>query len=196
MTKNPVHHTPYLRNHTSYDCYLLYICIKWQYLQVFFHSLKILIFQVVRGLKGQKMAQNGKNFCLLRSIFQEPYIVWLSNVNVSNVIVQMYKMINLQVFFSDLKFWFSRLSGGWKCKKRPKMTKISVCRTLYIKNYISYDLHLWYTCMYKRIIFPGIFFIFGIIRRRGGGSGKRAKNGPKWQKFCLSHSISQELYII
>ena len=26
--------------------------------------------------------------------------------------------------------------------------------------------------------------------------GKRAKNGPKRQKFCLSHSISQEPYII
>ena len=60
------------------------------------------------------------------------------------------------------------------------MTKISVCGTLYFRNHISYDLHLWYTYMYKRIISRG------------------RKNGPKWQKikgqkmaqndkkFCLS----------
>ena len=94
-----------------------------------------------------------------------------------------------QVFFSMLKFWFSRLSAGWKGNKWPKMLKISVCRTLYFRNRISYDLHLWYTCMYKRITSLGIFFIFfkilifRIIRR-----GKRAKNGPKLTKFfvCLT----------
>ena len=69
-----------------------------------------------------------------------------------------------------LKFWFSRLSGGWKGKKWPKTLKISVCHTLHFRNHISHDLHLWYACMYKRIIPPGIFFfffkilIFGIIR--------------------------------
>ena len=63
-------------------------------------------------------------------------------------------------FFSVLKFWFCRLSRGWKGKKWPKMLKISVCRALYFRNHISYDLHLWYTYMYKRIISPGIFFIF------------------------------------
>ena len=29
MTKNYVHHAPYLRNHTSYDCHLWYTCVKW-----------------------------------------------------------------------------------------------------------------------------------------------------------------------
>ena len=40
-----------------------------------FFNFKILIFQVVKGLKGQKMAQNVKNFCLLHLMFQEPYII-------------------------------------------------------------------------------------------------------------------------
>ena len=31
----------------------------------------------VRGLKGQKMAQNDKTFCLSHSVSQEPYIIWL-----------------------------------------------------------------------------------------------------------------------
>ena len=46
----------------------------------FFHYFKILIFSFVRGLKGQKVVQNDKKFCLLHSISQEPYIVWLSFV--------------------------------------------------------------------------------------------------------------------
>ena len=43
-----------------------------------FLNFKILIFHVVRVLKGQKMAQNDKHFCLLHLIFQEPYIIWSS----------------------------------------------------------------------------------------------------------------------
>ena len=41
--------------------------------------------------------------------------------------------------------------GGWgggggveRFKKWPKTTKNYVCRALYFKNHISYDLHLWY----------------------------------------------------
>ena len=39
-----------------------------------FHFFKILIFLVVRGLKGQKLTQNDKKFCLSHSISQEPYL--------------------------------------------------------------------------------------------------------------------------
>ena len=45
---------------------------------VVFFNFKILIFQVIRGLKGQKMVQNDKNLCLSHLIFQEPYIIWSS----------------------------------------------------------------------------------------------------------------------
>ena len=105
-----------------------------------FFNFKILIFQLVKRLKGQKMAQNDKNSCLLHLIFQEPCIIYL---------------------------------------------------------------HLWYTCIYKRIIYPGIFFIFfllifGIIR--GRGCGKRVKSGPKWQKtlsfsLCISGTIHHMIVI-
>ena len=37
----------------------------------FFHFFKMLIFQVVREVKGQKMVQNDKIFCLCHSIFEE-----------------------------------------------------------------------------------------------------------------------------
>ena len=101
-------------------------------------------------------------------------------------------------FFVFSKFWFSVSIGRQKGKKWPKMTKIYVCCTLYFRNHISYDLHLCYTRMCKRIVSPGNFFIFfykilifeinsGWMGGRGGAWGKRAKNSPTWQKIlCLT----------
>ena len=40
-----------------------------------FFNVKIFIFHVVKELKGQKMAQNDKNFSLSHLIYQEPYII-------------------------------------------------------------------------------------------------------------------------
>ena len=63
--------------HTSYDNHLWYAIVKWWYLQVllsFFFT--ILIFWLVRRVKGQKIVQNTKKFCLSCSISQEPYIIW------------------------------------------------------------------------------------------------------------------------
>ena len=53
----PIPRTPYLRNRTSCDHNFWYTCVKWWYLQGFF---LILIFWAVRGLKGQKVAENEK----------------------------------------------------------------------------------------------------------------------------------------
>ena len=81
------------------------------------------------------------------------------------------------------------LSLWCKCVKMAQNDK-HFC-LLYL---ISYDLHLWYTCRYKRITSPGIFFFFffskfWFLRSLGVGvGGKRAKNGPKWQKI-LSASL-------
>ena len=43
--------------------------------RIFFSFFKIFIFQVVRRVKGQKIVQNDKKFCLSNSISQEPYII-------------------------------------------------------------------------------------------------------------------------
>ena len=40
-----------------------------------FNFFKILIFWIVCGVKGQKMAKNDIKFCLSGSISQEPYII-------------------------------------------------------------------------------------------------------------------------
>ena len=94
--KNSVCHTSYLRNH---NCLLWYTCVKWLYIsRIFFYFLKMLIFWVAIGVKGQKMTQHEKKLCLLYSIYQEPYIIWLSFV------VHMFKMIiSLVVFFQIFK---------------------------------------------------------------------------------------------
>ena len=95
-----------------------------------------------------------------------------------------------------LKFWFSRLSRGWKGKKWPKMLKISVCCTLYFRNHISYDLRLWYTYICKRITSPAIFFFsfkiltFGMIK----GEVKGQKMAQNDKSFCpyLSNCTSYD----
>ena len=105
------------------------------------HFFKFLIFWVARGIKVQKMVQNDKKLFRSCSISQEAYIM-------------------VVIYGTILTFLFSRLWLDWKGKKWHKISKISVCRTLYFRNHISYDLYLWYTCMYKRIISPGIFIPF------------------------------------
>ena len=53
MTKTFFCLTPYLRNHTSYDCNFWCTCVKW-YLQQLFSFFKVLIFGVFKGIKGKK----------------------------------------------------------------------------------------------------------------------------------------------
>ena len=143
----------------------------------FFHFLKIFIFHIVRWVKGPKKVQNDKKVCPSHFISQEPYIIWLS------FMVQMCKMIISPGAFSVLEFWSSKWSGGWKGKKWPKMKNISVSHALHFRNHISYDVHLWHTCMCKSIISLDIFFIFvqnfDFLESLRGGGGKKAKNGPK-----------------
>ena len=73
------------------------------------------------------------------------------------------------------------------------------CHTLYFRNHTSYDLHLWCTCIYKRIISPSIFFFFQYIwflGSLGWGVVKGQKMAQNEKKKNLSHSVSQETYII
>ena len=119
MTKSYVRHAPYLRNHTSLDCYLWCTCVKYNISRYFFIFFKILIFWVVRGVKGQKMVENDNKICLSHLISQEPYIIWLS------FIVHMCKMIIYPgVFFIFSKLRFFALLGDKRAKNVPKWQKI------------------------------------------------------------------------
>ena len=91
---------PYLRNHTSSLSFMVQV-YKMIISPCVFFNVKILIFQVFKRLKGKKMVQNDKHFCLSHLTFQK--LLW-------------------------------------------------------------YDLHLWYTCMYRRKKPPGVFsFFFKIL---------------------------------
>ena len=111
-------------------------------------------------------------------------------------------IIFLDVFLIFSKVWLVSLFGGEggagkKGKKWSKITKKSVCCAFYFRNHISYGLHLWYTCMYKRIISQGFFFIsskFWLSGSLGWAKGQKVAQNDKI--FCLSHSASQEPYII
>ena len=68
----------------------------------FFCFFENLIFWVVMEAKRQKMIQNEKKFCSLRSTSQQPCVIWLS------FMIRGYKIITSpEVFFIFLKSWFS-----------------------------------------------------------------------------------------
>ena len=62
IISHTLHHTRYLRNHTSCSCHFWYKCENDNISRSCFHFFKILIFWFVRWVKGQKTVQNDKNF--------------------------------------------------------------------------------------------------------------------------------------
>ena len=111
---------PYLRNSTSYDCHLWCKCEMIISPGVFF-NFSILILQVVRGLKGQKMAQNDKNFCLLHFMFQKPYMIFIYGTHVC--IKGKYHQAFFFFFFKILVFRI--IIGGGLCGKRAKKAQMT-----------------------------------------------------------------------
>ena len=93
-----------------------------------FFNFKILIFWVFRGLKGQKVAQNDKKFCLSDSVSQELYIIWLWFL--AHACKMMISPANLFIF-QNFDFW--SFYGGKRAKGDLKLP-ISVCFALYIRN--------------------------------------------------------------
>ena len=132
-------------------------CIKWWYLQVCVFFFDIFIFRAVIGVKGQKMAQDDKKFCLLHFIFQEPCIKWLS------FMVHYCKMmISSGVIFIGVV----RGRGNAKGQKMVQNEKkICLSPSLSQKSYTMWFsfmiLHLWYSCVkwqYLQDIFFHFFF--------------------------------------
>ena len=100
MAKSCTYRTPYINMIRIFS-------VQWCHLHFFFY-FKILIFQVVREVKGQKMTQIDKKFSLSHSVSQEPYLIWLW------FLVHMYKMmISPAIFFIFSKLWFCLFFGGW-----------------------------------------------------------------------------------
>ena len=121
---------------------------------LFFHFFKISIFRVFRGIKGQKMVQNDIKLSLSCSIYQEPYIKWLS------FMVHMCKMIiSPGVFFQFFKILIFQVVRGVKWQKTVQYHK-KFCPSRFMSQepyiiWLSFMVH-----MCKMIISPGFFFSF------------------------------------
>ena len=110
-------------------------------------------------VKGQKMVQNEKKLCLLCSISQEPYIIWLS------FMVHMCKtIITAGVFFPFFRiliFWVVRGDKGQKWQKWEKTLSVVpyISGTIHhMSHLISQEPYIWSSFMVhmcKRIISPG-----------------------------------------
>ena len=84
--KNSLSHSISQEPYTIWLSFMLHIG-KMIISRHFFQFFKILIFQVVRRVKGQKTVLNDKKLCPLHSISQEQYIMWLSfMIHISNMI--------------------------------------------------------------------------------------------------------------
>ena len=96
--KNSVFHAPYLRNLTLYDCHLCDASVKWWYLLEFSSFSKILIFQVVSGVKGQKITQND-NCCASYFRKHTPY-----DCDFWYTLVKWWHLLMLFSFFQNFVF--------------------------------------------------------------------------------------------
>ena len=128
---------------------------------------------------------------MLCAISKEQYSIW------SLLLVHLCKMmISLDVFFSFSKFWFFGLLEGVKEQKTVQNGK-KFCLSRFISQepYIIQFSFMLHIC--NVIISPGGVFIFSkfwffwVVR--GMKVQKIVQND---EKFCLSCSISQKLYII
>ena len=84
----------------------------------FFHFFKILILQIVSGVKGQRMTQTDKKFCPSPSVAQEPDIMRLTFIaHMCKIIIS--PSICFQFFRIVIFFWSPEVLKG---KKWSKMT--------------------------------------------------------------------------
>ena len=155
---------------------------------MFFHFFKSLIFQVFRGVRGQKKSLKWQKILSITLHISETIYNRLSSmVHMSKVI------ISPGIFFIFSKFWFSGSIGRWRNKKQSKRTKNYVCCAPYLRSHALYDFHLWYIC--KMMISPCIFFNVSKVSFYRLPGGEKEKTSQKWQTiFCVLPYISENLY--
>ena len=140
------------------------------------------------GVKVQKTVQNNKKVCLLHSVSQEPYIIWVS------FMVHICKMIIYSdTFHIFSKFWFCGSIGQTTVQND---IKLCLSRSISQEPYIIRLSFMVQMC--KIIISPDDSFnfenlIFWVVR---GLKGKK-KKGSKLQTFLsVSIRISGTVYHI
>ena len=146
--ENSVCHTPYLRNHTSYDFHL---CIysandnndNGTNENVFFYFIKILIFQVFRGhQKGKKKYTKNSANCTLYLSNHTSYDchLWFTSVS----------WWYFQTFFFKKNWFFSKMT-----KNGPNWENICLLDSTSQEPYVIFC-HLWLI----NVKSLGIFFLY------------------------------------
>ena len=115
---------------TIYHITVIYVCKMIISSVVFFSFSKFWFSGSIPPVEGQKTVQNDKKLCLMCSISQEPYIIWLS------FMVQMCRMIISAGIFLNVKILIFQVIKGLKGQK---MTKISVLHLLFQEPYIIWS---------------------------------------------------------
>ena len=155
---------------------------------MFFHFFKSLIFQVVRGVKGQKKSLKWQKILSITLHISETihnmifrYGTHVQSDNISRHFFH---------FFKILICWVHKEGKG--TKNSPKWQKILSCAP-YLRNHALYDCHLWYMC--KMVISPDIFFNVSKVWFSRLPGGEKPKTSQKWQTIlCVLPYISGTLY--
>ena len=138
----------------SYDCHLWYTSVKWWISRLFFIFFlsKFVFFQVVSGVKGQKLAQNTKSYTS-----RTPYL-------------RTHTSYDHCFFFHFFKLLIFQVVKRVKGQTLVLWQKKQLCYAF--KNHTSYDLDFWY----KIIISSAM--IFWNFRKLGEMGRKKEKNDP------------------
>ena len=131
---------------------------KWKMMtDTFFRFFKILIVQVVRGVKVQKMAQNDKKLCLTLNVRNCTYMIV-----VFGTMCKMMRSLAIFFFFFS-KFWFLFLWERVEVKGQ-KMTHNYQFQSvkLYISRTVDYNIKIFSTWVKNNVISWcfSLFFIF------------------------------------
>ena len=109
----------------------------------FFHFFKILIFRVVRRVKGQKMAQNDKKLVA-------PYISGIMHYMIFIMVHMFERIIYPSVFLHFFKILIFGFNSGVKLQKMAQNDKKIMSVALHMSGSIhtSYGDHdFWHTCV-------------------------------------------------
>ena len=82
----------------------------------------------------------------------------------------------------------------WRYLSHSEKMHFCLSRLIFQEPYIIWSSFMVHMC--KKIISPCMFFIFSKFWFSGSLVGKRAKKAQNDEKFWLSHSVSQEPYVI
>ena len=148
MKNNYICHVPYLRNSIAYDHNLCYLLSNDDTCRCFFSVFsKFWFFELLWGKCIKKRVQNNKKFCVMlhisRTITLYGYYRLLFMVHFCKMIIS--PSVSFIFHFFEILI-FPGVRGSKRVKSSLKWQKNSVHQASYLRDHVSYDCNLWYTC--------------------------------------------------